>query len=586
MDTTLRDGRQNRLPKHERLEHPSPDRVQAAVRHALLAREFGCRYIDAGVAIANDGGFSRSIVESIARANSDRGDMSILGFTLAEKECIDRTVSAVQRAARRGVALLVSLSRHHLPKYAKHFPGIMRKNTHINQRLNDIFEAKLVEFTDAVAHAASLRRRGDMQDIHVYLEDASRMDIKSLVRATKVLIDAGATSVSYPDTMGVRTPHMYVRMFRDAFARLGDDLIERVLWSAHCHNDFGSAVENTMEVARAGLVQILEVTFGGGGPGEGAGNADGNALCNRLLPAGHEWEEELPPHLQELGLDAGLLLPLNQAASEFLGRKIPDKSSVVGHAAERVTEVGIHSAGELDSEEFRREHPDADVVGMYTHDFRRFGVPIRRRFDVGPWQSKRGMMGAMHERHICVEGIDADHAHETAIRMTNDLGYTLTDEHLQMVAWEARHPEEKRFLQVDFGTISLQSSESSLQTIEFVLQCKDKAILLKGSGTGALAAFVDAIDNFMKENFQVSVDIAFLDPRFELCSQTHANSSVVSPARDAVALLDMRFAFNTEQIGGFGIDANQVYAGCKACLLATNRWLSEKRGHIQRRTFL
>jgi isopropylmalate/homocitrate/citramalate synthase len=559
LDSTLRDGKQGLLPKHASLR--TGNYITEAVKYSKLSSAMGVSYFDAGVAVADDGGRSKRLVEYIAREHKDDLSMSVLGFTPAREQEIAKTIESVSGAGRRGLAILVSLSYHHMPKYMDRFP---------HNDPETVYKHMLAEFTDRVGQAGRRKERGDIQDIHVYLEDASRMTIQELVECTRHMVSAGATSIAYPDTLGKLGYGGGVRMFRAIHEHAGQYL-ENTKVAVHCHDDIGFAVPHTVGVLRAGLADIAEVTFGGNGPGEGPGNTDGNALLYDLFPdKDDQWHEPLPPHMDVSHLHPELLYPLNMQASRALGRLVPENAKIVGSNANRKTSAGIHATGSERSKRHKDAHSGSrQMYSMYRHDRSRFSVPDGHEFAVDRWSSQKTLLLALRERNIPCENLDIKHAHANAIRIAYDTSHTLTDSMLATVAWDAMHPPEQRRFQVDFNSFDAKR-EHARASVKFSLRVNGEEHELLGNGTGELSAFIDAMNTYFVAEVGHRVDVDFHDP-FSETAVTKEHTG-----RDADTYVEIILAINGDKVEGFGFDADEVISGCRASLQALNRWYTQQ----------
>ena len=556
--STLRDGRQLVRKRGDVFKVRDP--VRRAVEYAQTLHRFGVRHMDAGVpAATQDGGIGRATVEAVARAMAEQPDFTVMGFTRGKERDIASTVSAVSHAARSGVLMLVSLSNTHLAKYRGRFP--------VDTPDDDIYRDMLTQFEAAARLACSMRDTGEIDVVHAYLEDATRMDDRQRAEVSEAMIDAGVDMLCLPDTLGVTDEHEYVEMFRDTQDRLGSPRTNAVLWGAHCHSDFANAEANTMAAARAGVAQVLEGTFGGGGPGEGLGNADLNVIVYQLL---RKRRRELAPHLQNLGLTPQLLYELNQQASQVLGRHIPPNAPLVGSKAQRQTGAGIHQDGVAKE---RRENGNGSSDRMYFHSFTDFGVPDRPRFAVTDMSGRSGLREAMHERGITTDGMDLVRAYNHAIRMAKYFNYELTDDRLQAIAWEASHPEDNRMVQVDLDAIEGDGQHGNPMSIP--IEFCGEQLVISGTGKGALGAFNDALNKLMKHRFGIGIDITYFDEGAETEAATEGEK------HDAVVIADTIFRVNGDDVTSFGFDENQVYASLKACLLALNIWLDQQSEELE-----
>ncbi|HEU5303183.1 MAG TPA: 2-isopropylmalate synthase, partial [Gemmatimonadales bacterium] len=231
-DTTLRDGEQapgNSLSPEEKL------------RLARQLDALGVDIIEAGVPAASEGDY-RSVTEIAADVRRP--------VVAALARCLERDIElageALGGAARGRIHVFISTS-----------------DLHIRDKLRTSRAGVLEMARDAVRRA---RRYTD--DVEFSAEDASRTDPDFLCRVVQAAIEQGATTINLPDTVGYAMPEEYAAMFRDVRERVpGSD---QVVLSAHCHDDLGLAVANTLAAVAAGARQV-ECTVNG--IGERAGNA-------------------------------------------------------------------------------------------------------------------------------------------------------------------------------------------------------------------------------------------------------------------------------------------------------------------------
>jgi len=297
-DTTLRDGEQ------------APGFSMNTAEKLRLARRLealGVDVIEAGFPIASQGDFEA--VQAVAR---DIKHSTVAGLARTRQEDIDAVLGAVERAARPRVHTFLATSDLHL----KHKLRITR-----SEALESI--GKMVEYA-----------KGRCPEVEFSAEDASRSDIEFLGQAFAVAADAGATILNAPDTVGYATPEEYSGMFRALRAKVGDR--RGVIWSAHCHNDLGLAVANSLAAVEAGARQV-ECTING--IGERAGNAAMEEIAVALAVRPDRYKTGTRLKLQELYATSRLL-------SEITGVSVPPNKAVVGANA-FAHEAGIHQDGIL-----------------------------------------------------------------------------------------------------------------------------------------------------------------------------------------------------------------------------------------------
>ncbi len=231
-DTTLRDGEQ------------SPGCTMHAgekLRMAHKIAELGADILEAGFPIASDGDFES--VRTIAR--EVRGP-KIAALARCKKEDIDAAARAIEPAATSRIHTFLSTS-----------------DLHLAAKLQITREQALDQIGEMVAFARTFT-----DDIEFSPEDATRTDPDYLCKVCEVAIQAGATTLNLPDTVGYCVPQEYAEMFRMVLERVPG--AKDIVLSAHCHDDLGLAVANTLAAMEAGARQV-ECAING--IGERAGNA-------------------------------------------------------------------------------------------------------------------------------------------------------------------------------------------------------------------------------------------------------------------------------------------------------------------------
>jgi 2-isopropylmalate synthase len=295
-DTTLRDGEQA----------PGFSMTPAEkVRIAEHLEQLGVDIIEAGFPISSDGDFEA--VRAVAAAVRTP---IVAGLARAVIGDIDRAWAALSGARRPRIHVFLATS-----------------DLHLEHKLRIDRETCLTRVRDAVRHARSLTA-----DVEFSAEDATRSDLAFLCDVAAAAVEAGATTINLPDTVGYALPQDITRMFTAVRARVGDD----VTLSAHCHNDLGMAVANSIAAVQAGARQV-ECTI------NGIGERAGNAALEEVVMMMHVRGEALP---YDTGIVTTRLVPTSQALSATVGIGVAPNKSVVGANA-FAHEAGIHQDGML-----------------------------------------------------------------------------------------------------------------------------------------------------------------------------------------------------------------------------------------------
>ncbi len=298
-DTTLRDGEQS---PGCTMHH------QEKLRMARMLAKLGVDVIEAGFPIASDGDFES--VRTIAR--EVRGPR-IAALARAKREDIEVAARAVEPAASNRIHTFLSSSDIHL----EHQMRISR-----------------AEALDQAAESVRLAR-SLVEDVEFSPMDATRSAPEFLLEMVKVAVQAGATTINIPDTVGYTTPEEYGATIRMLKQGVADD---NIIFSTHCHDDLGMAVANSLAGVAAGARQV-ECTING--IGERAGNAALEEIAAALMVRRDRFPLQNRIVMSEL-------YPASQLLSEIINCNCAPNKAVVGANA-FAHESGIHQHGVLNN---------------------------------------------------------------------------------------------------------------------------------------------------------------------------------------------------------------------------------------------
>jgi 2-isopropylmalate synthase len=297
-DTTLRDGEQSpgcSMNLEEKIE----------VAQALV--DLGVDVIEAGFPIASPGDFES--VREIAR--NVRGS-TICGLARCNDQDIDRAWEALRDAPDARIHVFLATSAIH-----REFKLRMDKDEIIER-----------------AVAGVRRAKGYCDNIEFSPEDAARTEADFLCRVVEAAIDAGATTVNIPDTVGYATPAHFGGVIQNLVSRVPN--IDKAVISVHCHNDLGLAVANSLAAVEHGAGQI-ECTING--LGERAGNCSLEEVVMALRTRCDYYHASTKIHTPRL-------VPTSRLVSNITGMQVQRNKAIVGRNA-FAHEAGIHQDGML-----------------------------------------------------------------------------------------------------------------------------------------------------------------------------------------------------------------------------------------------
>lgn len=295
-DTTLRDGEQS--PGFSMT-------VAEKLRMAHQLQSLGVDVIEAGFPIASPGDFDgvRTVAKQIRNCK-------VAALARASQRDVDSALAAIESAAHPRVHIFIATS-----------------DLHLKYKLRITRQDALNAVDQMVRHA-----RNHCAEVEFSAEDASRSDIDFLCQVVEIAANAGATIINLPDTVGYAIPSEYAAMFIKVREHLSGR--ENITLSAHCHNDLGLAVANSLAAVAAGARQI-ECTI------NGIGERAGNASLEEMAVA-------FAVRQSHFGISTGIRLPeifpTSQLLAKITGTGVAPNKAVVGANA-FAHEAGIHQDG-------------------------------------------------------------------------------------------------------------------------------------------------------------------------------------------------------------------------------------------------
>ena len=297
-DTTLRDGEQ--APGFSMS-------IDEKLRMARQLEKLNVDILEAGFPIASEGDF-----EAVRRISAEVRTPTIAGLARCVKKDIDRCARALEGANKARIHVFLATS-----------------DIHLKYKLNKTREEALAGAAEGVRYARTL-----CENVEFSAEDAGRSDIDFLAAVTETVIDAGATTVNFPDTVGYCTPEEYSLLIKNLRGKVRN--IDKAILSTHCHNDLGLAVANSLAGIQNGIRQV-ECTI------NGIGERAGNAALEEIVMALQVRKQFYGVHT---GINAGELYASSRLLSEVTGMPVQANKAIVGDNA-FAHEAGIHQDGML-----------------------------------------------------------------------------------------------------------------------------------------------------------------------------------------------------------------------------------------------
>jgi 2-isopropylmalate synthase len=502
-DTTLRDGEQSPGASMTRDEK---------VRIAKALERMRVDVIEAGFPIASPGDFEA--VQAVARAVKDS---TVCGLARTLDKDIDRAGEALKPAASARIHTFIATSPIHMKMKLRMEPE---------------------QVLEQAVHA--VKRAGKYTDnIEFSPEDAGRSEFDFLCRVIEAAIDAGATTVNIPDTVGYNLPHQFGDLVRRLIEHVPNS--DRAIFSVHCHNDLGLAVGNSLSAVLNGARQV-ECTI------NGLGERAGNAALEEVIMTVKTRQDIFPC---QTGLDATQIMTCSRLVSGITGFAVQPNKAIVGVNA-FAHESGIHQDGVLKSRE--------------TYE-------IMRAQDVG-WTANRIVLGKHSGRNafrtrlkeLGIEYGSEDDLNNAFSRFKElaDKKHEIFDEDIQALVTESGIQSEDTWLKLVSLKVCSETGETPNASIVLWMDGTEKQA--ECSGSGPVDAAFRAIEKLVNSGTEL---------------QLYSVNNITS-GTDSQGEVTVRLQTGGRIVNGQGADTDIVIASAKSYINAINKIIKpESRAHPQ-----
>ncbi|WP_114416925.1 2-isopropylmalate synthase [Marinospirillum perlucidum] len=502
-DTTLRDGEQSpgaSMTKEEK------------VRIAKMLEKMRVDVIEAGFAIASQGDFEA--VKAVAEAVQES---RVCSLSRAMPADIERAGEALKPAALGRIHTFIATSPIHMQYKLQMQP-------------DEVVE----QAVKAVRQARNL-----IDDVEFSCEDAGRSDLDFLCRIVEAAIDAGATTINIPDTVGYAIPELYAEQIRQLIERVPNS--DKAIFSVHCHNDLGLAVANSLAAVQAGARQI-ECTI------NGLGERAGNASLEEIVMAVRTRADAFDVHT---GIDPQFIVPTSRLVSTVTGFPVQPNKAIVGKNA-FAHESGIHQDGVLKHRE-TYEIMKAQDVGWHTNSI-----------VLGKHSGRNAFRTRLQELGI---NFGTEQEVNTAFQLFKQLAdkkHEIYDEDLQALVTDTRAAAAAEYVQL--VAVEVQSKTGETPVAHLVLNVEGKEFKAESAGSGPVDAVYKAIESIVESHATL-----------ELYSV-----NAITSGTDSQGEVTVRLARGGRIVNGLGADTDIVIASAKAYVNALNALTNKtERTHPQ-----
>ncbi len=503
-DTTLRDGEQSPGASMTRDEK---------VRIARALERLKVDIIEAGFPAASPGDFEA--VQAVARVIKDS---TVCGLSRALDNDIDRAGAALKEAHRSRIHTFIATSPIHM------------------QRKLQMSPEQVIEH----AVRAVKRARQYTDDVEFSPEDAGRSEEDFLCRILEAVIDAGASTLNIPDTVGYSIPQQFGATIANLIQRIPNS--DKAIFSVHCHNDLGLAVANSLAAVMNGARQV-ECTI------NGLGERAGNASLEEVVMAVRTRHDVFDCQTR---IDTREILTCSKLVSSITGFPVQPNKAIVGANA-FAHEAGIHQDGVLKSRE--------------TYE-------IMRAEDVG-WSANRMVLGKHSGRNAFksrITELGFEFASEEDIndafarfKQLADKKHEIFDEDLQALISETSFEAEDEHIKLIALKVCSETGETP--NAQVTLRMDNKEVTGHSGGGGVVDASLKAIEKLVQS-----------DAALELYSVNN-----ITNGTDAQGEVTVRLEKAGRIVNGLGADTDIVIASAKAYINALNKLQTpDQRRHPQK----
>lgn len=500
-DTTLRDGEQ------------SPGASLTIKEKILIAEQLnklGVDVIEAGFPVASPGDF-----EAVRQISRQIEGPVICGLARAVDKDIDCCWEAVKYAKKPRIHTFIATS-----------------DIHRDEKLRKSKEEVIASAVHAVKRAKSY-----CNDVEFSPEDAGRTSVNYMCDVVRAVIEAGATTINIPDTVGYTEPEEFSARIRTLFEKVPE--ARDVVISVHCHNDLGNAVANSLAAVNAGATQVECCV---NGIGERAGNASLEEIVMNLKTRNDYFGADT-------GIDTRELYKTSRLVSRLTGLEIARNKAVVGRNA-FAHEAGIHQHGVLQSKA-TYEIMNADDVGWYGENI-----------VIGKHSGKHAILSMLEEEGYILNNQESLKVIEK-VKALADKNKSVERDDVIAIAMDilGELSEQEQHIKLEGFSVTTGSGMTPTASVKLNIDGVEKI----GAGIGD-----GPIDALSKAVWQI------IDPSVKLLEY---NLKAITGGTDALADVSIKLQDAKGKIySGRAVHEDVIKAGVLAIISGLNRVMNTKSG--------
>ncbi|WP_198265632.1 2-isopropylmalate synthase [sulfur-oxidizing endosymbiont of Gigantopelta aegis] len=502
-DTTLRDGEQSPGASMNKDEK---------VRIAKVLERMKVDVIEAGFPVASPGDF-----EAVKAVADTIKDSTVCALSRALDKDIDRAGEALKGANSSRIHTFIATSPIHMEKKLRMTPD------------------QVVE----QAVAAVKRARQHTDNVEFSPEDAGRSELDFLCRVIESVIDAGATTINIPDTVGYNIPQQFGALLKNLLEKIPNS--DKAIFSVHCHNDLGLAVANSLAAVMNGARQV-ECTI------NGLGERAGNASLEEVVMAIRTRQDVFQC---DTTLDTTQIIPASRLVAGITGFPVQPNKAIVGANA-FAHESGIHQDGVLKNRE-TYEIMRAEDVGW-----------AKNQIVLGKHSGRNALKSRLKDLGIEFESEESLNNAFARFKELADKKHEIFDDDLQALVSETSAADMDDVVKLVSLKVCSETGETPQASL--ILNVNGKEETASAEGGGPVDAAFKAIEGIINSQAEL-----------KLYSVNNITSGT-----DAQGDVTVRLEKQERVVNGQGADTDIVIASAKAYINALNKLFQvDERAHPQ-----
>ncbi|GKX62970.1 2-isopropylmalate synthase [Pragia fontium] len=496
-DTTLRDGEQALQASLS---------VKEKMQIALALERMGVDVMEVGFPVSSPGDFES--VQSIARQIKN-------SRVCALARCVDKDIDVAAEALRVAEAFRIHVF-------------LATSTLHIESKLKRSFEDVM-----EMAIRSVKRARNHTDDVEFSCEDAGRTPIDNLCRIVEAAINAGATTINIPDTVGYTVPRQFGGIIESLYQRVPN--IDKAILSVHCHDDLGMSVANSITAVQAGARQI-EGTI------NGIGERAGNCALEEVIMAIKVRQDIMGVHTN---INHQEIYRTSQLVSQLCNMPVPANKAVVGSNA-YAHSSGIHQDGVLKNRE------TYEIMTPESIGFSQVQLNLTSRSGRAAVKHRMEAMGYSENDY------SLDDLYAAFLKLADKKGQVF-DYDLEALVFISKQQEEQDHFSLDY--FSVQSGTNLMATASVRLACGDEIKSEAATGNGPVDAVYQAVNRIA--GYPISI------VKYQLTAK--------GQGKDALGQVDIVAEYEGRRFHGVGLATDIVESSALALVHVLNHiWRAQQ----------